>query len=223
MPTFRDDIRLGTKVPQMKTEDYEDASVTNEKIADEAITESKLAEHAVTSSILGNGAVESSNIQDSSVSNEKLAQNSVSKEKLAPDVRMYIDKKADSEQVNNSLYDLEKKIGDRFVVEGDVTNLPDEEDLTSVKESERNVLKLADKRYAPEFFSGKGYKRLRKNIQKIDLAVTKITVNSAPTKDGEILVNINNIDTHISLVKDTHNTPALVAQTISDTLVTVKK
>lgn len=125
--------------------------------------------------------------------------------------------------VSTKLSDLEKKIGDRFVVEGDVTNLPDEEDLTSVKESERNVLKFADKRYAPENFSGKGYKRLRKNIQKINLAVTKITVNSAPTKDGEISVTINNINTHISLVKDVHNTPALVAQTISDTLVPVHK
>lgn len=125
--------------------------------------------------------------------------------------------------VSTKLSDLEKKIGDRFVVEGDVTNLPDEEDLTSVKESERYVLKLADKRYAPENFSGKGYKRLRKNIQKINLAVTKITVNSAPTKDCEISVTINNINTHISLVKDVHNTPALVAQTISDTLVPVHK
>lgn len=269
MPTFREDIRLGTKVPQMKTEDYEDASVTTEKIADKA----------VTSSILGNGAVENSNIKDSVITNEKLADNSVSNEKikdksitntklgdnsvdgrnlsnssvenrhignnavstskiasrsvttekiahdsvskaeLTPDVRSSIDKKADAEQVNNSLYDLEKKIGDRFVVEGDVTNLPDEEDLTSVKKSERNVLKFADKRYAPENFSGKGYKRLRKNIQKIDLAVTKITVNSAPTKDGEISVTINNINTHISVVKDVHNTPALVAQAIVDTLV----
>lgn len=104
-----------------------------------------------------------------------------------------------------------------------MTNLPDEEDLTSAKESERNVLKFADKRYAPENFSGKGYKRLRKNIQKTNLAVTKITVNSAPTKDGEISVTINNINTHISLVKDVHNTPALVAQTISDTLVPVHK
>lgn len=125
--------------------------------------------------------------------------------------------------VSTKLSDLEKKIGDRFVVEGDVTNLPDEEDLTSAKESERNVLKFADKRYAPENFSGKGYKRLRKNIQKTNLAVTKITVNSAPTKDGEISVTINNINTHISLVKDVHNTPALVAQTISDTLVPVHK
>lgn len=133
------------------------------------------------------------------------------------------DKVMSQKTVSNKLSDLEKKIGDRFVVEGDVTNLPDEEDLTSVKESERNVLKFADKRYAPENFSGKGYKRLRKNIQKTNLAVTKITVNSAPTKDGEISVTINNINTHISLVKDVHNTPALVAQTISDSLVPVHK
>lgn len=77
MPTFRDDIRLGTKVPQMKTEDYEDASVTTAKIANKAITESKLAEHAVTSSILGNGAVESSNIKDGSITNEKIANRAI--------------------------------------------------------------------------------------------------------------------------------------------------
>ena len=102
---------------------------------------------------------------------------------------------------------------------GDVVNNPDEEDITTEVVNNEHVLKLADKEYRPENYSGKGYKRLRKNIQKINLAVTKITVNSAPTKDGEISVTINNIDTHISLVKDTHNTPALVAQTISDALV----
>lgn len=73
MPTFREDIRLGTKVPQMKTEDYEDGSVTTEKLADEA----------VTSSILGNGAVENSNIKDGSISSEKLEDGSVTNEKLA--------------------------------------------------------------------------------------------------------------------------------------------
>lgn len=102
---------------------------------------------------------------------------------------------------------------------GDIVNNPDEEDITTEVVNNEHVLKLADKEYRPENYSGKGYKRLRKNIQKINLAVTKITVNSAPTKDGEISVTINNIDTHISLVKDTHNTPALVAQTISDALV----
>ena len=77
MPTFREDIRLGTKVPQMKTEDYEDASVTTEKIADKAVTEGKLAEHAVTSSILGNGAVENTNIKDGSITNEKIANRTI--------------------------------------------------------------------------------------------------------------------------------------------------
>lgn len=120
--------------------------------------------------------------------------------------------------VSTKLIDLEKKIGDRFVVEGDVTNLPDEEDLTSAKESERNVLKFADKRYAPENFSGKGYKRLRKNIQKTNLAVTKITVNSAPTKDGTTSITINSTNTHVELVKETHNTIELVAEAIKDAL-----
>ena len=160
--------------------------------------------------------------QELGVSTNKVVSQKAVSDKLS-DLSSNIGKKADAEQVNNSLYDLEKKIGDRFVVEGDVTNLPDEEDLTSVKKSERNVLKFADKRYAPENFSGKGYKRLRKNIQKIDLAVTKITINSAPTKDGEISIIINSINTHISLIKDVHNTPALVAQTISDTLVSAYK
>lgn len=98
-------------------------------------------------------------------------------------------------------------------------NKPDEEDITSKVVNNEHVLKFADKEYKPENFSGKGYKYLRKNIQKINLAVTKITVNSAPTKDGEISVTINNINTNISLVKNTHNTPALVAQAISDTLI----
>lgn len=83
--------------------------------------------------------------------------------------------KANQEEMNRLLNDLEKKIGDRFVVEGNVTNLPDEEDLTSVKESERDVLKLADRSYVPQNFSGKGYKILRKNIEQVAIAVTDST------------------------------------------------
>lgn len=83
MPTFREDIRLGTKVPQMKTEDYEDRSVTTEKLHDEAVTESKLAEHAVTSSILGNGAVERINIQEGAVGSNEIENNAITIEKIA--------------------------------------------------------------------------------------------------------------------------------------------
>ena len=124
-------------------------------------------------------------------------------------------KKADSEQVNNSLYNLEKKIGDRFVIEGDVTNLPDEEDLTSVKESERDVLKLADRSYDPYNFSGKGYKILRRNIKQVSIAVTKISVESAPSSDGTLSFTINGKETQVAVSATTDNTTALVAQKVA--------
>ena len=127
-------------------------------------------------------------------------------------------KKADAEQVNNSLYDLEKKIGDRVVVEGDVTNLPDEEDLTSVKESERDVLKLADRSYAPEKFSGKGYKILRRNIQPVSVSITKIRVESIPSSDGTLSFFINGKETSVSVSASIDNTTSLVAQKIAAAL-----
>lgn len=129
-----------------------------------------------------------------------------------------LDKKADAEQVNNSLYELEKKIGERFVVEGDVTNLPDEEDLTSVKESERDVLKLADRSYAPEKFSGNGYKILRRNIQPVSVSVTKIRVESIPTTDGTLFFTINGKETNVSVSASTDNTTSLVAQKVAAAL-----
>ncbi|WP_418868424.1 hypothetical protein, partial [Segatella hominis] len=133
-------------------------------------------------------------------------------------VNTALDKKADAEQVNNSLYDLEKKIGDRFVVEGDVTNLPDEEDLTSVKGAECDVLKLADRSYAPYKFSGKGYKILRKNIQSVSIAVTKIRVESIPSKDGTLTFTINGKETQVAVSASTDNTTAKIAQKVVSAL-----
>ena len=106
--------------------------------------------------------------------------------------------KADAEQVNNSLYNLEKKIGDRVVVEGNVTNLPDEEDLTSVKESGRDVLKLADRSYAPENFSGKGYKILRKNIVNGKNVLTQEMINELNTiYEIRYDFDLNNVDLNL--------------------------
>ena len=207
------------------TEKLNDRAVTTEKVEEKAITNTKLGDQSVDGRVvreasieekhLGNNAVSTSKIASRSVTNEKIAQNSVSRAELTPDVRSSIDKKADAEQVNNSLYDLEKKIGDRFVVEGDVTNLPDEEDLTSVKESERDVLKLADRSYAPEKFSGKGYKILRRNIKSVSIAVTKVQIESAPSTDGTLSFSINGKETHISVSASTDNTTALVAQKVA--------
>lgn len=42
MPTFRNDVKLGTKVPLIKTDDLDDRCVTEEKLADGCVTEEKL-------------------------------------------------------------------------------------------------------------------------------------------------------------------------------------
>lgn len=48
MPTFRQDEKLGTKVPLIKTADFNDKSVTKEKLAEGSVTNSKLAPESVT-------------------------------------------------------------------------------------------------------------------------------------------------------------------------------
>lgn len=50
MPTFRLDTKLGTMVPQLKTDDLNDKCVTNAKLADGAVTKAKMGED-VTSEI----------------------------------------------------------------------------------------------------------------------------------------------------------------------------
>lgn len=48
MPTFRQDEKLRTKVPLIKTGDFNDKSVTTEKLAEGSVTNSKLAPESVT-------------------------------------------------------------------------------------------------------------------------------------------------------------------------------
>ena len=91
-------------------------------------------------------------------------------------------KKADTEQVNNSLYNLEKKIGDRVIVNGNVTNLPDEEDVTSVN----NKLKFKDREVNAVNFQPKGYIILRKNLVETDGIVKNILTQSMINKPNTI-------------------------------------
>ena len=57
----------------MKTEDYEDRSVTTEKLADEAVTSEKL----------GTGAVLRDNIQDGAVGTQEIENNAITIDKIA--------------------------------------------------------------------------------------------------------------------------------------------
>ena len=95
MPTFRDDLHLGHKVPTFDTDDYSDRSVTSEKIslqaiitellADLAVSTGKLADGAVTTPKLADLAVITSKLADLAVTTAKLADGAVTNAKLADD------------------------------------------------------------------------------------------------------------------------------------------
>ena len=57
MPTFRNDVKLGTKVPLIKTDDLDDRCVTEEKLADGCVGNLTLANGAVSTEKLADGAV----------------------------------------------------------------------------------------------------------------------------------------------------------------------
>ena len=63
---------------------------------------------------------------------------------------------------------------------GTVTNLPDDEDITSTG-GDTPVLKFKDRTYNPENFSGKGYAILRKNISNGKNILTQEMINNANT------------------------------------------
>lgn len=48
MPTFRNDVKLGTKVPLIKTDDLDDRCVTEEKLADGSVINAKMADDTIT-------------------------------------------------------------------------------------------------------------------------------------------------------------------------------
>ena len=83
MPTYRDDLHLGHKVPMVETDDITNKSVTGDKIADrvinwwhivmKAIRNEHINDRAVDSRTLADNAVETRHIKDKAVTPEKLS------------------------------------------------------------------------------------------------------------------------------------------------------
>lgn len=93
---------------------------------------------------------------------------------------------------------------------------PDDEDLVAEETTGgTSVMKLADRSYSPQNFSGKGYKILRKNIKPVSLAVTKIIVSSVPISDGYISFIINGVESHVDVVASSDITTDKVAEKIA--------
>ena len=86
MPTFKDNLKLGTKVPLIKTDDISHGAVTTEKLGSDAVTTEKIASGAVTSDKIQYDAVKSEHIDDGAVTTDKIYDGAVTKEKLGSDV-----------------------------------------------------------------------------------------------------------------------------------------
>ena len=102
MPTFRDDPKIGSKVPMVKTADLNDACVTGPKILDGCITKGKIAVGAVDDDIISNGSIVTSKLADGNVTTDKLADQSVKTSKLA-DANVTTSKLADQSVDNSKL------------------------------------------------------------------------------------------------------------------------
>lgn len=111
MPTFREDIKLGSKVPLMKTDDINDlavttakladASVTTVKIADSAVTTHKLDDESVTNEKIAVGAVHTENIENGAVTTKEISDSAVTTPKIA-------DSAVTTEKINNASVTTEK-------------------------------------------------------------------------------------------------------------------
>jgi hypothetical protein len=120
MPTFREDLHLGHKVPTFDTDDYSDRSVTSEKIALLAIITELIADLAVTTEKLANAAVTTPKLADLAVVTSKLAELAVTTEKVAEQA-ITTEKIADLAVVTEKIAELAVttgKIADLAVSEG---------------------------------------------------------------------------------------------------------
>ena len=138
MPTFRQDPKLGTMVPLMKTDDYNDQSVTEKKLKDGNITTRKLADGSVTTAKIADGNVTTQKIANQNVTTEKLQDAGVTTDKLA-------DLNVTTEKLNDKSVTTEKMADGSVVTEkiknGNVTTEKlGDSSVTTEKVAEKNIV-----------------------------------------------------------------------------------
>ena len=150
MPTFREDPKLGTMVPLMKTDDYNDQSVTEKKLKDGNITTRKLADGSVTTAKIADGNVTTQKIADQNVTTEKMQDSGVTTEKIA-DLNVTTEKLNDKSVTTAKIADgnvTTQKIADQNVT----TEKMQDSGVTTEKIADLNVTteKLNDKSVTTE-------------------------------------------------------------------------
>lgn len=144
MPTFRQDTKIGGMVPMMKTDDYNDQSVTEKKLKDGNITTRKLADGSVTTAKIADGNVTTQKIADQNVTTEKMQDSGVTTEKIA-DLNVTTEKLNDKSVTTEKLEDssvVTAKIKDRNVT----TEKLQDSSVTTAKVADKNIVnsKLGD-------------------------------------------------------------------------------
>lgn len=231
MPTFRDDIKLGTKVPMTKTDDINDQAITTVKIRDGNVTTEKLAEGVVSTDKLSDGAIKTPKIADENVTTEKLAEASVVTSKIA-DQNVTSEKIADQSVDNSKLspssvsYDkikdnavITEKLNDRAVT----TEKVEEKAITNPKLGDQSVdgrvlreANVETKHLANESVTTD--KVATKSITKDKLAEDSVVTQKV--KDGSI-TNIKLADTSVSTEK--MQDKSVTNQKIADNTLTIDK
>lgn len=198
MPTYRDDIKLGTKVPMTKTDDINDQAITTVKIRDGNVTTEKLAEGAVSTDKLSDGVITTPKIANKNVTTEKMADAAVVTSKIA-DQNVTSEKIADQSVDNTKLsslsvtYDkikdkavITEKLNDRAVT----TEKVEEKAITNPKLGDQSVdgrvvreASLETKHFTNESVTTE--KIARKSITKDKLSDD--AVDTSQVKDGSIV------------------------------------
>ena len=138
MPTFRQDPKLGTMVPLMKTDDYNDQSVTEKKLKDGNITTRKLADGSVTTAKIADGNVTTQKIADQNVTTGKLQDSGVTTEKIA-DLNVTTEKLDDKSVTTEKMADGSVATGK--IKDGNVTTEKlGDSSVTTEKVAEKNIV-----------------------------------------------------------------------------------
>lgn len=144
MPTFRQDTKIGGIVPMMKTDDYNDQSVTEKKLKDGNITTRKLADGSVTTAKIADGNVTTQKIADQNVTTEKMQDSSVTTEKIA-DLNVTTEKLNDKSVTTEKLED--SSVVTAKIKDGNVTTEKlNDDSVTTAKVADKNIVnsKLGD-------------------------------------------------------------------------------
>lgn len=231
MPTFRDDVKIGGKVPMMKTDDINDQAITTVKIRDGNVTTEKLAEGVVSTDKLSDGVITTPKIANKNVTTEKMADAAVVTSKIA-DQNVTSEKIADQSVDNSKLsshsvtYDkiedkavITEKLNDRAVT----TEKVEEKAITNPKLGDQSVdgrvlreANVETKHLANESVTTD--KVATKSITKDKLAEDSVVTQKV--KDGSI-TNLKLADTSVSTEK--MQDKSVTNQKIADNTMTIDK